>query len=111
MDVLCTFSAYAGVKGRLDKKILSKFFVIKGTELALLGYQTSCDSNILRVGPPGTVNWTESVTQAKADYIFPKVPIDGIKFRVNEEMPAKQIIRYNIPKAFESTTNARLDLI
>lgn len=59
MDILCTFSACIGVEGRMDKKVSAKFSVIKGTELALLGYQTSCELNILRVGPPGTVNWTE----------------------------------------------------
>lgn len=111
MDILCTFSTHLAVKGRVDKKVSAKFFVVKGTELALLGFKTSCDLNILRVGLPGTVNWTEAVIQKKSDYIFPKVPIDGVKFRINEDYPPKQIIRYNIPKAFERATNARLDMM
>lgn len=32
----------------------------------------------------------------------------GVRFRIDESVPVKQIIRYNIPKAFETATNERL---
>lgn len=34
--------------------------------------------------------------------------MDGVKFRVNKDVIPKQIIRYNIPKAFEGPANERL---
>lgn len=39
---------------------------------------------------------------------FPKIPIDAVRFRVDESVTPKQIIRYNIPKAFEWATTERL---
>ena len=109
MDVLCSFSTFVAVKGKLDKKMRAKFFVIKGTDLSLLGFQTSCALGVLKVGLQASVNFIEPVLRQKADYIFPKIPVDAIKFRINKDVPPKQIIRYNIPQAFESTTNERLD--
>lgn len=112
MDLLCSFYTHVAVKGRLDKKVITKFFVVKGTELALLGYKTSCELDILRVGlPDGSVNWVEPFASEKTSKIFPRIPIDGIKFGIRKDVAPKQIIRYNIPKAFESAANARLDLM
>lgn len=108
MDVLCSFMAHIGVKGWMTKIVMAKFFVIRGTKLSLLSYETSCELNILHIGPIGTINWTDAIEERDVKQEFPKVPIEGIKFRVNKDIPLKQIIRYNIPRAFETDTNARL---
>ncbi|XP_053686360.1 uncharacterized protein K02A2.6-like [Sabethes cyaneus] len=39
---------------------------------------------------------------------FPKIPIPGVRFRIDPSIPPRQIIRYNIPKAFETAMNVRL---
>lgn len=39
---------------------------------------------------------------------FPKIPITGVRFRIDHSVVPKQIIRYNIPKAFEKAMNDRL---
>lgn len=111
MDVLCTFKAYVEVSVYREKRSLAKFFVIKGTNLSLLGYDTACELMILSIGPMGSINWTELSGENVTRREFPKVPIESIKFRVNREILPKQIIRYNIPKAFERWTNQRLQVM
>lgn len=34
IDVLCSFTAYIGVKDRMTKMVLAKFFVIRGTPVS-----------------------------------------------------------------------------
>lgn len=113
INVQCSFDAYLKIPRSWQSPLLTKFFVVKGTSLSLLGYQTAIDLKLLRIGNNESnkddeqVKWIErrvnSITQT-----FPKVPIDGIKFRVNEDVTPKQIIRYNIPIAFEEDVNKRL---
>lgn len=111
MDVLCTFMAHVEVVGYRRKRSLSKFFVIKGTSLSLPGYDTACELMILSIGPMGSINWADLNGEEVIRREFPKVPIEGIKFRVNNDISPKQIIRYNIPKAFERSTNQRLQVM
>ena len=108
LDIECSFRAYVGVAGDTKPMRLAKFFVIKGTRLSLLGYDTARELNLIRIGPSETVNslnLSENTTHSMA---FPKIPMSALRFRVDDSVSPKQIIRYNIPKAFEPTTNMRL---
>lgn len=89
---------------------LAKFFVIKGTQLSLLGYDTACKLDLLRIGPFETVNYLKLDEMPSSTQLteFPKIPMDAVKFKVDDSVIPKQIVRYNIPKAFESATNQRL---
>lgn len=60
LDVLCSFLTYISVKNSKQKRIMGKFFVVRGTELSLLGYESACRLNILHISPFGDVNWIES---------------------------------------------------
>lgn len=63
LDVLCSFASYIGVKGSTQRMVLAKFFVVNGTQLSLLGYDTSCMLKILHIGPLGTINWIEAKSE------------------------------------------------
>lgn len=109
LSVECSFSAYIGVKGSGQPMQLAKFFVVHGTDLPLLSYQTARKLNLVKIGFIKEI--TEHLNMVKpneAPQEFPKIPIEGVKFRVNESVTPKQIIRYNIPKAFEAATIKRL---
>lgn len=41
---------------------------------------------------------------------FPKIPMEPVKFRLDESVPSRQIIRYSIPKAFEEKVHDRLQI-
>lgn len=47
-------------------------------------------------------------TASGAPTEFPKIPGAGVRFRIDESVTPKQIIRYSIPKAFETATNLRM---
>ena len=113
LDVECSFWAYIGIPNR-EKLQSAKFFVVKGTQLALLGFETSQKLDLVRVGLPLKIG--EGCYRQKYEAFrltaetreFPKVRSDPIKFRIDESVTPSQIIRYNIPKAFENATNERL---
>lgn len=131
LDVECSFQAYVGVTDEDQPAHLARFFVVRGTHLSLLGYETARRLNLLRIGyvrrNESWVNFTEvnniaSGARDKGDSghgvpksgnspavkEFPKIPLGGVRFKVDESVTPKQIIRYNIPKAFEGATNERL---
>lgn len=110
LDVKCSFMAYVGVVGGMKSMQIAKFFVISGTQLSLLGYDTASKLNLLRIGPHETINsvLVDEKSEVSFPSAFPKIPLNAVKFKVNDSVTPKQIIRYNIPKAFESETNQRL---
>src|SRR5690349_7709268 len=102
LNILCSFKAIVKLDGREDREAEAKFFVVKGTELALLSYHTSCELKVLRVG-------LDTLNQVENEKEFPKIPIEPAKIRIKSEVPSRQIIRYNIPKAFERQAIDRLN--
>lgn len=63
LDVECSFRAYIGVKNSDQPMQLAKFFVVNGTNLSLLGYDTSSRLNLIRIGiqttDRHTINYTD----------------------------------------------------
>lgn len=125
LDVVCSFNAYIAVIGHEQQKVFAKFFVVNGTKLSLLGYPTSHKLNLIRIGHPNHENQDEnvnsvakSITKRDTDESprsfcarineFPKLSVGGVRFRVDDTVIPKQIIRYNVPKAFEDAINKRL---
>lgn len=115
LEVECSFRAYIGVANHSASLHLAKFFVVKGTQLSLLGFETSQNLNLIRFGPPKTDEDSEKIQGPQAIFNlrtetkeFPKVRTDPIKFKIDESVSPMQIIRYNIPKAFENATSERL---
>lgn len=121
LDVMCSFNAYISVEGCNQPKLLAKFFVVNGTKLSLLGYPTSSRLNLVRIGHPssrvGNVNFlSRFVPSEKVLHDdergkvkeFPKLSVGEVRFKVDDSVIPKQIIRYNVPKAFEDAINDRL---
>lgn len=114
LDVECSFKAHVGVRDFGKPKILSKFFVVNGTGLSLLGFQTSQRLGLIRIGPSCGLNeyvnrvTTEEESAVTSAKEFPKIAIDPVNFKINGNVVSKQSIRYNIPKAFENSVNERL---
>lgn len=131
LQVECSFTAYIGVNGQPLQ--LAKFFVVEGTDLSLLSYETAKKLNLVHIGlrnimgahATGFDKIVCSITDTRLEpkmldvatahknepQAFPKLPIAAVKFKVDESVAPKQIIRYSIPKAFESATNERLRLM
>lgn len=108
LDVLCSFDAFMSPKCSKSSSILSKFYVVKGSSLSLLGYKTAMELKLLRLGYyEETINQVGSTTNPILKE-YPKIPMEGMKFRVDKSITPKQIIRYNIPIAFEQEANSRL---
>lgn len=118
LEVECSFKAHIGVARQ--PRILTKFFVVKGTNLSLLSYETARRLNLIRIGQSSlqnpvveNINSVSScyrlrdaeITENRSEGEFPKVKIGPVKFRIDESVVPKQIIRCNIPKAFEPATN------
>lgn len=116
----CSFRAYIAVCNG-TKTTLTKFYVVKGTNTPLLSYQTSIDLKLLFI--KGDISTDETICSkcdltinvlqlnnpdTESPKTFPKIPMNPIKFRIDESVPAKQIIRYSIPKAFERQVQDRL---
>lgn len=116
LEVECSFRAYIGVANRDGPLQLAKFFVVRGTQLSLLGFNTSQSMDLIRVGLPkdyavnnGFAEKLQAISCLMTETReFPKVRFDPIKFKIDETVTPRQIIRYNIPKAFEKATNDRL---
>lgn len=121
LEVECSFRAHIGVARQ--PRILAKFFVVKGTSLSLLSYETAHSLKLITIRQPSpedsavatvfsvsTSNHKREIESEdnKGKEEFPKVRIGPVKFRIDESVVPKQIIRYNIPKAFEPATNDRL---
>lgn len=111
LDVFCSFDATLSTGNSKESQTFTKFFVVKGTTLSLLGYQTAMKLGILRLGHVEhnrnyvcSISGKERIARAE----FPKIPLEGMKFRVDKNITPKERIRYNIPIAFEQETNARL---
>lgn len=107
LKVECSFNAYIRVDGENQKMFLTKFFVVHGTDLPLMSYKTARNLNLIRIGS-NEKNINQVDLSEKQFEEFPKIPIEGVKFRIDETVIPKQIIRYNIPKAYEAATNKRL---
>ncbi|XP_058125134.1 uncharacterized protein K02A2.6-like [Anopheles ziemanni] len=115
LDVVCSFSAYIAVEGIEKNMVLAKFFVVEGTKLSLLGYQTSHKLDLIHIGHPnqrgGYIHTVDSSVPAPglmSDNEFPKLPLGGVRFKLDKTIIPRQIIRYNVPKAFEDAINKRL---
>lgn len=119
LEVECSFKAHIGVARH--PRILAKFFVVKGTKLSLMSYDTARSLDLITIRQPtredSTVETVNSVAsssrkrgplETRKEKEFPKVRSGPVKFRVDESVVPRQIIRYNIPKAFEPATNERL---
>lgn len=50
LDVDCSFSAFVRVTNGGQPAMLAKFFVVRGTKLSLLGYETAYNLNLIRIG-------------------------------------------------------------
>lgn len=120
LEVMCSFTANIEVIGGRKASCRAKFFVINGVEMSLLSYETACELGVLRIGlpeseesfelmqvGPGEANGS-GLPEVEAVKEFPKIPMEPAKIRIKEEVPVRQIIRYNIPKAFEKQANERL---
>ncbi|XP_058827794.1 uncharacterized protein LOC131687716 [Topomyia yanbarensis] len=128
LEVECSFKAFIGVNSR--PLHLAKFFVVKGARLSLLSYDTAFKMNLIRIGgqdatpeyrrrtDANEIICSISDTRLEPKMLdievtepleFPKMPIAPLKFKVDDSVSAKQIIRYNIPKAFESAINESTD--
>lgn len=120
LTLKCSFRAYIGVCNGTTTT-LTKFYVVKGTNTPLLSYRTSMDLKLLFI--KGDIRSEETVCtrcdltinvlhlnnpDEESPKQFPKIPMNPIKFRIDESVPAKQIIRYSIPKAFERQVQDRL---
>lgn len=82
--------------------------MVHGTDSPLISYQTAREFNLVRIGLLEVEQLCNIECTAADIKEFPKIPMEALKFRVNQSIPTKQIIRYNIPKAFEEATNMRL---
>lgn len=117
LQLECSFMAMITVQAR-QKPVLAKFFVVDGTQLSLLSYQTSKQLHLVKIGmaadAAGQINYatlgdsTDTHAIRGEESEFPKIPIEGVRFRIDESVNQRQIIRYNIPKAFEDSVNERL---
>lgn len=113
LEVECSFKAFIGVTHSVQSELLAKFFVVKGTQLSLLGYETAYELSLIRIGRDlGRESFINSISLdkivARVDVEFPKIPNAGVRFRIDESIIPKQIIRYSIPKAFQTAANERL---
>lgn len=50
LEVECSFCAYVGVLNSVQPTHKAKFFVVKGTQLSLLGYESAVSLNLIRIG-------------------------------------------------------------
>lgn len=50
LEVECSFRAFIGVTNGGQPALLAKFFVVRGTQLSLLGYETAYQLNLIRIG-------------------------------------------------------------
>lgn len=110
IEVQCSFDAHLKITDSKIWPLLTTFFEVNGTSLSLLGYKTAMDMNLLRIGSEEIHDdgpmYIRSLNSAIIE--FPKIPFEGVKFRIKEDVIPKQIIRYNIPIAFEEDANNRL---
>lgn len=109
LKVICSFMATVSLDNTecsMNYSAYAKFFVVKGTELSLLSYHTACDLKVLRVGLAKF-----DINLASSENEFPKIPMEPVMIRIRPEVPSRQIIRYNIPKAFEKAAVERLCLM
>ncbi|XP_058057020.1 uncharacterized protein K02A2.6-like isoform X2 [Anopheles bellator] len=91
--------------------VLAKFFVVKGANTSLLGYETAQQLGLIKIGTDackGIYNICEEASGEK-EKEFPKMSLPPVKIRFDEMAAPKQIIRYNIPKAFEKAVGERLE--
>jgi len=125
LEVICSFRAYVGVKDAGQDRQLAKFFVVNGTEISLLGFQTASQLKLLRiglgllkkeincaelVGRKTSIDNSESGPGAADQWVkFPKIGGEPVKFRIDTSVIPKRIIRYNVPIAFEKAVNERLE--
>lgn len=93
IDVQCVFDAFLKIKYYNRSPISTKFFVVKGTNLSLVGYQTAIDLKLLRIGNENPdICRLDRKPEINMKHIsndvndFPKIPIEGMKFRVNENV-------------------------
>lgn len=123
LAVICSFVATLVVT-KTRKAVEAKFFVVEGSRIPLISYQTASKLNLVKVGidkedlishdcfsifrttlPPQTEEG-----EYEDEVEFPKIPDFHATFRVlaEERMPSKQVIRYRIPKALEKSENERI---
>lgn len=110
LEVICSFSCYVGIiKSRRTPKF-AKFFVVHGSTICLMSYETAKELKLINIGisSEDAKNIQVLTVSEKVQKEFPRIPIEGVRFRVNKDAVPKQIIRYNIPKAFETSVNERL---
>lgn len=121
LELECSFRAFICLPNKTTPSKLAKFFVVRGTNIPLLSYSTAVDLKLLNIkgdtydrqGICPTCDLRINVLRLDNKLIesnekFPKVPMEPVKFRIDEAVVPKQIIRYNIPKAFERHVNERL---
>lgn len=84
-----------------NRQAKAKIFVIQGASLNLLSYHTAMELGVLKIGLDACL----SIATSKE---FPKIPIQPVRIRVNEEVTPRQITRVNLPKAYEQRVEERL---
>lgn len=100
LELLCTFQAHMTIKDN-GKTAFTTIFVVQGVDVNLLSYHTSVELGVLRLGL--NINRVEEKAR-----IFPKIPMAPAIIKIDETIPCRQIIRYNVPKAFELPVKDRL---
>lgn len=114
LNVNCSFTARVELCGNRQRSQIAKFFVVEGTELPLLSYETASSLSIIKIGLLDAQPLEYSLCSLELEgetqeQEFPKIPMEGARIRVKEEVAPRQIIRYNMPKAFEKAALERLE--
>lgn len=114
LELECAFEADLYVSGSTQTAKGTKFYVVKGTEVALIGYPTAKALNLLQLGIAQqdavcTIFKTLEEINAQNQGKFPKIPNVSVKIQTDDSVAQKQIIRYRIPKAMEKEATKRLD--
>lgn len=107
LDVECSFKAIICAGG--TNRTMAKIFVVKGAEISLLSFNTAVSLGLVCIGPGKHYMLRNKTQETTVKDTFPKLNIGAVKFRIDKTVTPKQIIRYNIPKAFERAVNERLE--
>lgn len=113
LEIVARFRTSIAAENRTYLEVDTEIYVIKGARRDLLGKMTAREMNLLAMGTKEVSEWTRSgflygISQQTTTQIFPRAPVEQIRFQINPDVQPSQQYYIRIPEALRQPAMDRL---
>lgn len=113
LKIIARFRATIAAENRSYLEVDTEIYVIAGAKRDLLGKMTAREMNLLAMGTKEMGTWAQTgftyeISVLSTTKIFPKAPVEQVRFQINPDVQPSQQYYVRIPEALRQPAMERL---